>query len=112
MFPRSALVLRRLLPEASLVIVDLREDRLERARAWLDPRVELVRGFCTPENLVQLAGEADLVIVPLALRGDREGFYRPQPGRPVLIHDWLWRARGDSVVVSVALLKRLNLVSS
>jgi hypothetical protein len=27
-----------------------------------------------------------------------------------VVHDWLWRPRGRSVVVSLLLLKRLNLV--
>jgi hypothetical protein len=111
LFPRTALILRRLAPEARLVIVDLREDRIERARIWLDERVEFVRGFCTPENLVSLAGDADLVVVPLALRGNKSGFYRMRPARKVLVHDWLWLRRGRSVVVSWALLKRLNLVT-
>jgi len=109
-FPRTALILQRLAPEARLVIVDVREDRIERARTWLDDRAEFVRGYCTPENLVALAGDADLVVVPLALRGDKSGFYRMRSARHVVVHDWLWRRRGKSVVVAWALLKRLNLV--
>jgi hypothetical protein len=110
LFPRTALVLRRLAPDAAITIVDMREDRIERARPWLDEKVEFVRGFCTAANLATLAGNADLVVVPLALRGSKAEFYRMPPAPHVLIHDWLWRPRGDSVVVSVALLKRLNLV--
>ncbi|HEU0011371.1 MAG TPA: fatty acid desaturase [Verrucomicrobiae bacterium] len=111
LFPRTALILRRLAPDATLVIVDLREDRIERARIWLDERVEFVRGFCTPENLVSLAGDADLVVVPLALRGNKSGFYRMRTARHLVVHDWVWLRRGRSVVVSWALLKRLNLVT-
>jgi len=111
LFPRTALILRRLAPDARLVIVDLRQDRLERARFWLDEQVEFVRGFCTSENLGALAGEADLVVVPLALRGAKSGFYRMQSVRYVAVHDWLWLRRGRSVVVSWVLLKRLNLVT-
>jgi hypothetical protein len=77
----------------------------------LDERVEFIRGYCTPENLVALAGDADLVVVPLALRGNKAGFYRITTGRNVLVHDWLWLRQGRSVVVSWALLKRLNLVT-
>ena len=36
-----------------------------------------------------------------------------QPAAPyLLVHDWLWRPRGQSVVVSVFLLKRLNLLQA
>ena len=33
-------------------------------------------------------------------------------GRVALVHDWLWRRRGASAIVSIFLLKRLNLVTS
>ena len=112
LFPRTALVLRRLLPGAKLTVADMREDRIAQARPWLDERVAFVRGFCTPANLRALAGDADLVVVPLALRGNKAEFYRKPPAPHVLIHDWLWRSRGRGVVVSWLLLKRLNLVSS
>jgi hypothetical protein len=62
--------------------------------------------------LSQFAGEADLVVVPLALRGRKAEFYLYPPVPNVLIHDWLWRSRGQSMVVSWLLLKRLNLVSA
>jgi hypothetical protein len=110
LFPRTALVLRRLLPDAQLTVADTREDRIEQARPWLDERVEFVHGFCTAANIPSLAGDTDLVVVPLALRGSKAEFYRMPPAPHVLIHDWLWRRRGHSVVVSWALLKRLNLV--
>jgi hypothetical protein len=29
-----------------------------------------------------------------------------------LVHDWLWHRRGTSAIVSIFLLKRLNLVTS
>jgi hypothetical protein len=112
LFPRTALVLRRLLPAAKLTIVDMREDRITSARSWLDEGIEFVRGVCTAENLPTLAGETDLVVVPLALRGRKAEFYRTPPAPHVLIHDWLWRRRGESVVISWLLLKRLNLVAA
>jgi hypothetical protein len=110
LFPRTALVLKRLLPEAKLTLVDARADRLERAKAWLKNEVECVDAFCTPANLSQLTGDADLVVLPLALRGRRVEFYRQPPARHLLVHDWVWRPYGQSVVVSWLLLKRLNLV--
>jgi hypothetical protein len=112
LFPRTALVLHRLIPEAKLVLVDSRADRLERAKAWLIDDVECVSAFCTATNLPRLTNEADLVVVPLALRGHRADFYHHPPGRHVLVHDWLWRPRGQTVVVSWLLLKRLNLVAA
>ena len=112
LFPRTAMVLRRLLPEATITVVDMREDRIEKARRWLDEGVELIRGFCTAENLSALAGQVDLVVVPLALRGGKAEFYRRPPAPYLLVHDWLWRPRGQSVVVSMALLKRINLVAT
>ena len=36
--------------------------------------------------------------------------YARPPAKAVFVHDWIWRRRGTSRVVSVALLKRLNLV--
>jgi hypothetical protein len=111
LFPRTALVLRSLVPEARLTLVDARADRLKRARVWLNNDVECVNAFCTAANLPQLTSEADVVVVPLALRGRRTEFYCHPPARHVLIHDWLWRRRGQGVVVSWLLLKRLNLVT-
>jgi len=52
----------------------------------------------------------DVVIFPLSFEGDRDALYERPPARIVIIHDWLWRKRGVSRIVSVALLKRLNLV--
>jgi hypothetical protein len=52
----------------------------------------------------------DLVVFPLSFEGDRDALYDRPPARTVIIHDWLWRKRGVSGIVSVALLKRLNLV--
>jgi Fatty acid desaturase len=112
LFPRTALVLQKLVPEAKLVLVDARFDRLERAKAWLNNKIECVSGYCTAANLPKLTSHADLVVVPLALRGRRAEFYREPPARHVLIHDWLWRPRGQSVVISWLLLKRLNLMKA
>jgi hypothetical protein len=52
----------------------------------------------------------DVVILPLSFEGDRDALPLRPPARIVIIHDWLWRKRGVSGIVSVALLKRLNLV--
>ena len=54
--------------------------------------------------------DCDLTVIPLCLHGDRAAIYRHPPSPTVLVHDWIWHRRGAGAVVSVALLKRLNLV--
>jgi len=122
LFPRTAILLSRILPEAELVIVDGDPAHLAAARRVLDEgsgvrRVSFVAGLCHGEG-VAIPGDppdesapVDLLVVPLALRGARAPFYRPRPGCHVLVHDWMWRRRGDAGrLVSPLLLKRLNLV--
>jgi hypothetical protein len=106
LYPRTAIVLGRLLPAAALTIVDLSRDHLDAAREFLDARHRVIcRRFdaSDPED-------ADLVVVPLAFRGDRDAIYRAPNAPVVVVHDWIWRPRGESVRVSWLLLKRLNLV--
>lgn len=106
LFPRTALILADLLPEARLVIVDRSAPNLATARRFLDPRVELVNEPYRP-----LATEdADLLVVPLSYGADRMAIYRRPPAPAVIVHDWIWRRRGSSRVVSWLLLRRLNLV--
>jgi hypothetical protein len=50
-------------------------------------------------------------VLLLSFEGDRGALYAHPPARAVLVHDWLWRKRGVSSVVSILLLKRLNLVA-
>ncbi|MCY0987385.1 fatty acid desaturase [Nannocystis sp. ILAH1] len=111
LFPRSALALAQIWPEVQVTIVDADPQHLGRARELLrergaDGRVEFVHGRYAPG--MPLA--ADLVVVPLALVGDREAVYAAG-GPPRLIHEWIWRRRGAAgAVVSPWLLKRINLV--
>ena len=118
MFPRTALILRELQPAARLVIVDCDARNLETARSFLQPR-----GFLQPGVFYQgdveyrnarfMPGESsksDLTVIPLCFEGDRSAIYRTPPSPFVLVHDWIWRRRGVSSVVSVVLLKRVNLV--
>jgi hypothetical protein len=108
LFPRTLLVLRRLLPAASFVVIDRSAENIAVARtlapagvcfehACYDPA--LVRGF-------------DVVVFPLAFAGDRTAIYSHPPAPTVLVHDWLWRRRGSGTVVSWVLLKRLNRVEA
>jgi hypothetical protein len=109
LFPRSALVLAELLPRARLTIVEAVPAHAARAAGFLEGvapgRVRLVNGVYAPAE-----ARADLVVVPLAFRGDRAALYRRPPARLVAVHDYIWRDRGDrGVVVSWWLFKRLNL---
>lgn len=108
LFPRTALILRKLRPNASLTIVDASRDHLEVARPFLGDRVTLREQFFDPR--IDQAG--DLIVIPLAFIGNRADVYSSPPARTVLIHDWLWHAQGTTGVrVSWLLLKRLNLVT-
>jgi hypothetical protein len=104
LFPRTALVLRRLLPHARLTIVDANQANLERARAFLeDDAIGFVHARFTHFP-------CDLLVFPLSYEGDRAAVYDRPAARSVLVHDWIWRKRGTSRIVSLLLLKRLNLV--
>jgi hypothetical protein len=111
LFPRSALLLGRLLPAARLTILDRGSGHLTLAAAaippWLRPRVRLLCAHFDAGASIA----CDLLVVPLAFRGDRARLYREPPAPAVLVHDWIWRRRGSaSARVSLALGKRLNLV--
>jgi len=145
LFPRTALVLRRILPHARLTIIDANLAHLTAAREWpIGSDVEFIherfprsnlsasegdstrplvaqafgpangRVESSPEGLcyvsIAMYASFDLVVLPLSFEGDRDALYDRPPARTVIVHDWLWRKRGVSGIVSVALLKRLNLV--
>jgi hypothetical protein len=106
LFPRTAFILNRLLPEARLILIDMSAENLRIAQRFLDADVEFVNDCFNSASRCDL----DLLVIPLAFVGDREAIYRYPPAPRVLVHDWIWRRRGASVIVSWALLKRLNLV--
>jgi hypothetical protein len=113
LFPRTALLLAKLLPQAHLTILDSNASHIELARVAL-------RHTGISEQRLTLRAERfdalrhrdfDLLVFPLGFCGDRDALYTPQ-APPRLIHDWLWRRRGSrSTVISHWLLKRLNFVS-
>jgi hypothetical protein len=138
LFPRTALILRRLMPESTLILIDQDADNLEIARTFLSQNEELEINLATqPPTLfdnprfasipiqeqlsdVQFFNERfvssarcdfDLLVIPLAFDGNRQNIYEHPPAKAVLVHDWIWRPRGASVIVSYLLLKRLNLVT-
>jgi len=106
LFPRTALILRELLPSAHLTIVDSDADNLETARGLLSGNIQLRHERYVPGE----SRDCDLTVIPLCLDGNRAAIYRGPPSRVVLVHDWIWRRRGTGVVISAALLKRLTLV--
>jgi len=109
LFPRTALVLQRLLPDARLSIIDSSAENLACARSLIQGNVEFTHGFYDPAHNVEWAARMDLLVIPLAFEGDRAAVYRCPPAPNVLVHDWLWRRREGGVVISLPLLKRLNL---
>ena len=109
LFPRTVLALRGLFPEVPLTVIDASAESIAIARGHLGTDTHNV---CFVEAAYD-AREHDaheLVIFPLAYVGDRDALYVAGRTRR-LVHDWAWRARGDrSVMVSLLLLKRLNVV--
>ena len=108
LFPRTALVLRDLCPGARLTIIDANRIHLDRARALLDaPGIEFVHACYSPER----PHGCDLLVIPLSYSGNRASLYAHPPAPSVIVHDWIWRRRGSSRIVSLVLLKRVNLVT-
>jgi hypothetical protein len=106
LFPRTALVLRELLPSAEITIVDANPRHLEIARGMLGPTVVYRNQHYSSGGIY----DSDLTVIPLCLDGDRAAIYRHPPSAFVMVHDWIWRRRGLGAVVSIALMKRINLV--
>ncbi|MEK6287813.1 MAG: fatty acid desaturase [Acidobacteriota bacterium] len=106
LFPRTAIILSRLLPESKLVLIDLSADNLAIARRFVTGDAEYINERFAPD----VPCDFDLLTIPLAFADDRRAIYRRPSAPAVLVHDWIWRKRGSSVIVSWFLLKRLNLV--
>jgi len=107
LFPRSYLALSRLVPDARFTIIDADARNLARARPFVAARgVDLVHEHFTAAT----RDGYDALVIPLSFDGDRQAIYARPPAPVVFVHDWIWRSRGESRIVSVALLKRINLV--
>jgi hypothetical protein len=106
LFPRTLLILQRLVPGGRFVIIDHSADNIATARGFLPPEVECWSERYDPTRVSGF----DVVVFPLAFVGDRAAIYRHPPAPWVLVHDWLWRRRGISTIISLCLFKRLNLV--
>ena len=110
LFPRTALILARELPEAELTIIDGSADSLTRgsgrlAKAGLSERVRVINEWFDPRR----HDGFDLLVFPLAYRGNKPELRRRLPSPLVVFHDWLWDVAGSSRVVSCLLLKRMSL---
>jgi hypothetical protein len=106
LFPRTALILRRVLPHASIVIIDASAGNLSLAKQFLGDQVEYRHEYWDARQ----AEAADLVVIPLAFQGDRRRVYERPAAPAVIVHDWIWNRRGPGTRVSWLLCKRLNLV--
>jgi Fatty acid desaturase len=105
LFPRTALILRALLPEASITIIDASRENLDCARHLLRaPEIEF------RHERYDGGGDFDLVVLPLAFRGDRAAICAHPPTFGLIVHDWIWHRWGSGHIVSLALLKRIYLV--
>lgn len=105
LFPRTALVLRKLLPQCALTVIEENPEHIAIARRWLDEDVEYVARHYDGE----FARRFDAIVIPLAFRGHREELCAKKAGT-LFVHDWIWRRRSKSRVISWLLLKRLNRV--
>jgi Fatty acid desaturase len=106
LFPRTALILQRLLPEARITIIDASADNIRTARAFLGNGVKFVHAVYDPKT----DDATELIVIPLAFIGDRAATYNRRTAGATLVHDWIWARRCEGARVSVFLLKRLNLV--
>jgi hypothetical protein len=107
LFPRTAIILRRLLPQCRLALIDMSAENLAIARRFVNDDVEYINKRFDPAEPCDF----DLLVIPLSLLGDRQALYQRTPAPAVIVHDWIWRPRGTSVIVSWLLLKRLNLLT-
>jgi hypothetical protein len=111
LFPRTLLVLSRLLPDAQLIVVDGSDVSVDRAKQYLSqraPHLAAATQFVVSLFRAEHAQGADLVVTPLALLGNSRALVRL--GVPLMTHDWIFQSDGDrSAVVSWLLLKKLTL---
>jgi fatty acid desaturase len=114
LFPRSAIVLRALFPDARITIVDRDPTHLDAAKGVLrDSRISYLHAHVAPgADSDMLRVTCDLAVFPLSLNGDRTCIYARPPAALTIVHDWIWHATGASRIVSPLLLKRVNLVPS
>jgi hypothetical protein len=111
LFPRTAILLRELLPAAELTIIDGDPDNLDLARRRLGSAVEYREAWFVPGPSHRDDDDGfDLLVIPLAYRGaSRRESCQLANVSMVVCHDWIWERAQDSVIVSPWLLKRMSL---
>ncbi len=107
LYPRTALILRELVPGAEITLIDSNLSNLEVARRFLGDGIACRHETWRPGERLGY----DLAVIPLCLNGARAPIYRDPPSPSVLVHDWIWRRSTSGIIVSILLLKRLNLVT-
>jgi hypothetical protein len=123
LFPRSLIVLKKIYPHAELIGIEGNPKHIEIAQ-----KLEMKTGtglvltspvpVFSPVRFINEWFDAkrhtdfDLLAIPLAYLGNRQEIYQRPPAKTVLVHDWIWNARGRSEIVSPLLLKRINLVQA
>ncbi len=108
LFPRTALVLKKVLPDCALTIVEENPAHIAIARRWLDDGVEYVPAHYDEK----FPRRFDAVVIPLAFHGVRGAVCAERTGTTFFVHDWIWRRGSASKVVSWLLLKRLNRIDT
>ena len=109
LFPRTAIVLRRLIPNARITIIDANRAHLDRAQRFIGT-TNAEFGFVHEWYRARPSQAYDLVVIPLSYVGNRRVLYDHPPAAAMIVHDWIWRKRGVSRIVALTLLKRVNLV--
>ena len=107
LFPRSALVLNRIFPDAELTIIESNAEHIAIARHYPAKNFNAICEWYDPKRHVDF----DLIVFPLAFRGARDLIFQASRHSDVLVHDWIWNLRKPSRIISVFLLKRLSLIS-
>lgn len=108
LFPRTALVLRKLLPQCALTVIEENPAHISIARRWLDEDVEYVAARYDGA----FERRFDAIVIPLAFRGHREEACAKSSGTTLFVHDWIWNHRCKSEIISWLLLKRLNRIDT
>ena len=101
MFPRTTLILQRLLPSAQLTIIDASEENLRSARRFVNCNVEFIHGFFDASQQTGF----DLMVFPLAFIGERSAIYRCPPAPAVVVHDWIWHRQSSTMLQATPLAR-------
>ena len=96
LFPRRALVLRRLLPDATLTIVDAQPPTWKPRVGFLDGSRCGTAVRCRHGRRRRSRGHSAVFI------GDRERVYDHPPAPAIFVHDWIWRRAAEACRVVAA----------